>query len=108
MTFKSREKKDCLDRYRERSMVLRSKSKEIEEFDSLFPNFPWKNANLETLDREKKKVASIGIAEEPKFDFLFSKFSNFPSKNGEFVTFKSREKKDCLARYRRDGLGFEK
>ena len=45
-------------------MVLRSKSKEIEEFDSLFPNFPWKNANLGTLDREKKKVASflIGIA----------------------------------------------
>lgn len=48
-------------------MVLRSKSKEIEEFDSLVPksrNFPWKNANLGTLDREKKKVASflIGIA----------------------------------------------
>ena len=67
MTFKSREKKDCLDQYRERSMILRSKSKEIEEFDSLFPksrNFPWKNANLGTLDREKKKVASflIGIA----------------------------------------------
>ena len=38
-------------------------------------------ANLGTLDREKKKVASIGIAEEPKFDFLFSKFSNFLSKN---------------------------
>ena len=52
-------------------MVLRSKSKEIEEFDSLVPksrNFPWKNANLGTLDREKETL-------------LFPKSRNFHSKN---------------------------